>query len=271
MKKTALILLTLFCVYNLKATEQIKDIIIIESDTFFLRFSPLYDSGLEKQYQDKTCISSALHRGYWAHWKLENDSLFLIKVINGSFFCSNADHLAKHTVFEGRMFASWYSKKMSLPIGESRYCYSCYYPLYEKYWVIDYKNGVVISEIIQPNVDQLEYYENQDKIKKVKEFIVDSLGEYLDVVVDSSAWLNLDCDWTYIFHYNRKGRLKKVSIEDMEETDYEDEKCLAILKKAVKGFQLSHLALPKEPFTIRLDVWHFDGKFDIDRFTFIDR
>lgn len=264
MKQTILIILIILSSSVLKATEQRKDLLIVGSDTFLLKSSPLYGTGLDIQYRDTNCFSTGLYRGYWAHWILENDSLFLIKVYSGSFLCSDSN-ISKHIVFEDKLFAQWHSAKIEIPIGEELFCYTCIYPLYEKHKIMTFDNGIIISEVIQSNKGKVSHYDHQDKVAKIKEFLIDSLGAVLNPVVDSSAWNQLDCDWDYTLHFDRKGRLSDITLQGISEILPEDEKCLANLKTALKGFNVSHLAIPKVPFEVTLEIWHLDGQFDIDR------
>ena len=262
MKKIVVIILTISLTTSLKGTEQLKDLIIVNNDTFYLNTFPLHGTGLELQYQDTTCFSTGLYRGYWAHWRLEHDSLFLIKVISGNFQCSDSDP-SKHIVFDNRLFASWYSDQIKLPVGEKLYCYTCIYPLYERHKIIKLSNGIVVSEAIQSNIERVEYYDQQDKVEKIKESLTDTLGAFLATKINPTYWNDLDCDETYILYFSKNGSLKFVTTE--EYLYREQKKCLKILKGAIKDLDLTNYILPEQDFTIQLEVWYLEGKFEIAR------
>jgi len=238
-----------------------KDLLIVESDTFSLPAIAL-PGGLYNYYKDTTCLSNAPNRDYQAHWKLENDSLFLIKIISKCYRRSDLNP-SKYIVFEEKLFALWSSNKLKLPLGNELYCYTCYYPLYEEYKIIEFNKGVVISKVIKSNLEEVTYHLNQDKVEKVKGYLIDSLGQYLDSEIDSSVWYYLDCDFTYILFFDKKGRLYEVEYEDMKDIYPEDKKCLVVLKKALKKFRLSNFSLPDQNFGVQLDIWHFKPGFDI--------
>lgn len=85
--KTFYIILHLLITFNLSATIQDPDLLLIEGDTVYLKSFPLEE--LELQYQPfgltrSTAPSSACWRGYQAIWRLQNDSLFLEKILECS-------------------------------------------------------------------------------------------------------------------------------------------------------------------------------------------
>ena len=187
--------------------------------------------------------------------------------------CSDSN-ISKHIVFEEKLFADWYSAKVEIPIGEQIYCYTCIYPLYAKHKILTFNNGIVVDEVIQSNKEKVLYYDHLDKVAKIKESLIDSLGGVLDPLMDTITWYQLDCDLSYYtFHFDKKGRLTDITLEDVDEVYPEDvgevypeeEKCLDTLKMALKGFNVSHLTLPKDPFEITLDISSYDGKFNIRR------
>ena len=181
--------------------------------------------------------------------------------------CSDSN-ISKHIVFEEKLFADWYSAKVEIPIGEQIYCYTCIYPLYAKHKILTFNNGIVIAEVIQSNREKVLYHDRQDKVVKITEFLIDSLGARLDPIIDSLLWNQLDCDFNildYTLHFDKKGRLSDIIPEDIDEKHPEVEKCLATLKTALEGFNVSHLTLPKDPFEITLDISSYDGKFNIRR------
>jgi hypothetical protein len=118
MRETATILMVLFSL-TIFATEQTPDRLIYQSDTIFIETYPLEDlmnsnSIIRKQifgYSEEICTSSGSWRGHIATWKIENDSLFLIRLING---CEDHEFKLEEVFQDGQMnknkvFAGWFT------------------------------------------------------------------------------------------------------------------------------------------------------------------
>jgi hypothetical protein len=118
MKNIAIILFTLIS-FTVSATEQTLDKLIYKTDTIGISTFPLntlietYPLIKKKlfHYSDTICESTDCWRGYIGTWKIENDSLFLIKLTNG---CEN--HIfnlnkvfSKRKTQNKRIFANWYT------------------------------------------------------------------------------------------------------------------------------------------------------------------
>jgi hypothetical protein len=126
MRESITLFLLLFSL-TVFATEQTPDILIYQSDTIFIDTYPLEkmmesDSILRKkifEYSDNVFLSSGCWRGHVATWKIENDSLFLIKLISGvenyDFNLENVFGTKK--VKEGQVFAHWFSGNIKADFG----------------------------------------------------------------------------------------------------------------------------------------------------------
>ncbi len=118
MREITTILLILFSL-TIFATEQTPDVLIYKSDTIYLEtypFKALMDSdSLIRQKifgdGDDFCISSGCWRGHVATWIIENDSLFLTKLIDGceeiEFKLSDIFHEDKF--IDNKVFADWFT------------------------------------------------------------------------------------------------------------------------------------------------------------------
>ena len=130
MKENATILLILLSL-SLFATEQSPDILIYKSDTIFIDTYPLEnlmesDSLLKKKIfenSDEICMSSGCWRGHVATWKIENDSLFLIKLINGceDFEFKLENVFGEKNVENNQVFANWFSGDLNASFEEYLY------------------------------------------------------------------------------------------------------------------------------------------------------
>lgn len=118
MKSIAIILVTLISI-TVSATEQTLDRLIYKTDTIDISAYPLntlietYPLIKKKlfHYSDTICKSTDCWRGYIGTWKIENNSLFLIKLTNG---CE--DHtfnlnkvFSKRKTQNRKVFANWYT------------------------------------------------------------------------------------------------------------------------------------------------------------------
>ncbi|MEZ4887608.1 MAG: hypothetical protein R3E32_22940 [Chitinophagales bacterium] len=141
---TFLLFLKLFA-FNAFATEQDPDLLLIEGYTVYLKCFPLED--LELQYRPfgltlLTAPNTACWRGYQAIWRLQNDSLFLEKILACPLLGDGDAYLIEENswklldaepqmqedlleffrkngleskVLKGRVFADWYNKVLVEP------------------------------------------------------------------------------------------------------------------------------------------------------------
>jgi hypothetical protein len=87
MERIKVLLLGLFFTLNVFGTIQIPDLLIYSGDTILIETFPL-----ESYFNDqnprpdslflKDCLSTACWRGYQAIWKIENDRLFLVSILD---------------------------------------------------------------------------------------------------------------------------------------------------------------------------------------------
>jgi hypothetical protein len=84
------------------------------------------DSTLRKrilEYSDTTCMSSGCWRGYVATWKIENETLYLVKMLNG---CEDYDFRLENVfgaknVENNKVFANWFSGDLYSSFGQHLY------------------------------------------------------------------------------------------------------------------------------------------------------
>ena len=110
------------------ATEQEPDILIIGNDTLLIKSFPLEDLELEFRpfgYTDITVPSTACWRGYRAIWKVENDSIFLEKIISCATDFRNRPETKQqdindlfkknnieYRIVDNKVFADWFSTNL---------------------------------------------------------------------------------------------------------------------------------------------------------------
>lgn len=118
MKKASFILITILISVCSFATEQFPDLLFIEEDTVYIKDFPLEQLMFEYKVTDMfdtESLSTGCWRGYRAHWRIENDSLFLEKIV-GCFdenksidmFELFSKNQYEVEIYNGRIFADWY-------------------------------------------------------------------------------------------------------------------------------------------------------------------
>lgn len=132
---------------KVSATEQIADLLIIESDTFFLKTFPLEEFRQKKRikiapfyYNQYGFVSTACYRGYIATWKIFDRKLILVDVAKADSTEEKLDieGYFKKTGYSpkligGHVFADWYSDTLK------RYDYFSYYFNSERFYLnVDY-------------------------------------------------------------------------------------------------------------------------------------
>lgn len=154
MKKT-LLLIALFLAVPASswATAQFPDVLIYKGKTESILSNPLeqfFDKDHPRPMKLFQTDCSALWRGYVATWKIEDDKLYLIKVVEGS--CSaDAPEIPLSKILPGKkapIFADWFSGTLVIPQGKViNYVHMGYESTYENELHIVIKNGKVQSTI----------------------------------------------------------------------------------------------------------------------------
>lgn len=106
-------------------TDQIPDFLIIENDTICIFAKPLellYDEKTRpKTFFDKEpCGMTACWRGYYAYWKLENNKLYLIKIVDCCDIKVTADlkKIFGSKFKDNKVFAYWVTGTFLSPQGQ---------------------------------------------------------------------------------------------------------------------------------------------------------
>lgn len=130
MKKTFTILFSSLISITTFATQQSSDKLIYKSDLIYIGYYPFEDLVNYEvfknfmNYQESTNYipPTSCYRGYIATWEIENDSLFLIKMITPNGNNDNNIKLelifGKARVKQGKVFAYWVTKSIKAPFGK---------------------------------------------------------------------------------------------------------------------------------------------------------
>jgi len=188
MRKSTFILL-IFYSLTVTATEQVCELLKYKTDVIclenyplenFLRKNPEIYKNKIMGYAKEICVSSACWRMYKGYWEINNDSLFLTKLINSCgdkvFDLKNIFGAGK--VKNGKVFADWVSDTINVGYGEligwiepdsideNDYVnyYNSFRELYSKSFYCELNNGIVKNLEIneKSNCEILSFYANRD-------------------------------------------------------------------------------------------------------------
>lgn len=160
MKKLLIILILCSCFninQNVLATPQVPDYLIYNGDTLTIESNPL-ETYFEDHPRPDSLLSSqssACWRGYIAFWKIENDSLFLEKMVRES-----GEEIDFSAIFNDRdtnkkIHADWCSYTMTSHFGELMF-----QNIHEYDREFIFKKGVVIDQILYDNSKTLKHLFN---------------------------------------------------------------------------------------------------------------
>jgi len=166
----ALLTIALFVV-SMQAfpTSQVSDILVYNGDTVSIFSTPLeYRSDIDSlrlrlfDYKD-TSISSDCWRRYIAYWLIQNDSLFLTKIIScqDTKLEASLDKLFPDELSAGKIFATWFSGELDIPSGKLlEYVHMGFESIYETEEVIEIKEGIYQSTTVFKNIVRMsEFWE----------------------------------------------------------------------------------------------------------------
>lgn len=216
-KVLLLIAFIFFSIINLKATEQVSDLLIIKNDTFFLKTFPLEKLLIEKRIKkrpfkynnDYGFPHTGCYRGYIATWKVIDDKLFLLKVekeddTNETLDLSDYFKSIGYTpnLIDGFVQADWYSDTLiSYDFFMYYYNPKGFY-LTDSYYSIPANDIQLIFEkgqLIENNIKRIDSYKKGDilwreikyyrqwflylGIKKVKAVVLENNGNMVRVEI----------------------------------------------------------------------------------------
>lgn len=154
-----LILIMVLLIANSKvfATAQFGDRLIYKGKTVSIFSNPLEAYfNVKHPRPDKLFRFSctACWRGYIATWKIDDNYLYLIKLVEGT--CdTNAKEIQLSKIFpdgEGPIKATWFTGTLKIPLGkELVYVHMGYGSIYEKDLFLIIENGKLIRENLVDN------------------------------------------------------------------------------------------------------------------------
>lgn len=284
--KVFLLLSLSFWSSGLLGSPQTPDYIIIKGDTI-----PTYNLLLESYLQKLDTVeaqrlfglafrdgaSTNCWRGYQAIYLLQNDSLFLVDIINcGALRNKTMDKLESlkkmRTIFgaavrQNRVFINWFSGVINYPIDNSILRWDgVFYTIYERETIVSIDFGKVNAVRDVKNYEDIPNgIDRRDK---------DKVSKILFKQLKKARWKNseeYDCSTKYLVTINENGIVSKVRMlysddeiqkyYDKEEYDY----CLSKMYNSLKTLKFDIIKDKGVPIAedIYIEIWVEDnGKLE---------
>lgn len=271
---------------GLLASPQMPDYIIYKNDTI-----PTYNLILEKHLQSQeTSETDKLFglsfrngssfncwRGYQAIYKIENDSLNLVEIINcGELRNGKIDKaqsiekmkaIFKERFKNGKVFIDWFEGDINFPLTDKILRWDgVFYKIFEKEKVISISKGFVTN-----NQDVKNYIDDPKRIdRRDKNKVSDLLFKKLKKI----NWKNsndFDCGTKYLVTIDEKGNISKVrmvySDEEIEEFYEKDEYnfCIEKIFNSLKSLKFDIIKDKGKPISedIYIHIWQEEnGKLE---------
>jgi len=262
------------------ASPQMPDYIIYGKDTiatynlilenYMQRLdTPKIDKLFGLSFRDPSSLSSSTGcwRGYQAVYKIENDSLFLVDILN----CDELENGEINKVrsaekikamfgcrfIGGRVFINWFSGSISFPLtNEVLRWDGVFYKIYEKEKVFDISNGLITK------VEDVDNY--IDDPKRIDRRDVSKISNLLFKKLKRIKWKNInvfDCSYAYLVTIDENGNISKVrtqySNEKIEKDCEENRFCTNIIFNALKSLKFEIIKDKGKPISddIYIEIW----------------
>jgi hypothetical protein len=188
-------IVVLISFYNISATAQYPDLIILNGDTLSLYSNPLekyFDLYPEKRPENEI-VSTALWRGYVATFEIKND-LFLLKDIQIEVEKGHLKFEWKSVlqeVFPGmeEIIVDWFTGLLVIPKGELvNYVHMGYASEYDSYTLFQIKEGILEKEknftheeYVRFKKRQFEEFKKTDEYKKLYDEMLEDQEDPVEI------------------------------------------------------------------------------------------
>ena len=285
-RNTISIILFLMLHFGLSASPQMPDYIIYGKDTI-ATYNLIIENYLQKQDTTKTEKLFGLSfrngssfncwRGYQAIYKIGNDSLFLVDIINcgelrkGKFDKTQSFEKIKSVFGEkfknGKVFIDWFNGDINFPLTNKVLRWDgVFHTIFEKEKIIKISNG---------NVQKVENVENYiDDSKRIDRRDKSKVSSILFKKIKKSKWKNpndFDCSSKYLVTIDENGIVSKVKMlyseQEIEEYYEKDEYkfCVNNILNALKLLKFDIIKDKGIPIAedIYIEIWVEDnGKIE---------
>lgn len=271
---------------QLFASPQLPDYIIFKGDTlatynllieqyFQLQAKPDEGKLFGLSFRDGSSFNC--WRGYQAIYKIDNDSLFLVDIIqcgerrNGKIdktaSVEKMKEIFKYKFLNDRVYINWFSGDMKFPLTNKVLRWDgVFYTIYEREKVITISNGQVLTtEDVENYVDDPKRIDRKDK---------NTISDILFKKLKKAKWKNkddFDCSDKYMVTIDENGNVSKVrmlySEEEIEKYYDKDEYnfCIKKIYDALKSLKFDIIKDKGKPIAedIYIHIWVEDnGKLE---------
>lgn len=288
-KKQIISLILLLFSLGLFASPQMPDYVVYGKDTI-ATYNLILEQYLQKQDTSKTEqlfgltfrneASFNCWRGYQAIYKIENDSLFLVDIIN----CGERRNgqinkiesiekikaIFKDKLVNGKVFINWFSGYINFPLSDKVLRWDgVFYKIFEKEKVITISNGFVSNvEDVNNYIDDPKRIDRRDKNK---------ISDLLFKKLKKAKWKNssnFDCGTKYLITIDQNGNVSKVRMlytdEEIEKYYEKDEYnfCIEKMFNALKSLKFDIIKDKGIPISedIYIETW-IEGNGKIENWT----
>ena len=174
MKKFLTTLFLIVLTGNVWATAQMGDILVYQGQNKSIFSNPLefyFDEQHPRPNEVFQFSCTANWRGYVATWKIEEDYLYLVKLVEGS--CSHdAPEIPLGSIFpeqQSPIKATWFTGRLRIPLGKRlQYVHMGYGSVYEKALFLSIENGKLIGETLVDNLSKERHEVILDELRQIK-------------------------------------------------------------------------------------------------------
>ncbi len=292
-----LLILTLtLSAFQLFASPQMPDYIIFKGDTI-ATYNLILEQYLQRTDTAKTEKLFGLNfrnnitggfsfncwRGYQAIYKLDNDSLFLVDIINcGERRRGKIDKAASfekmkdifgNNVIGGRVFIHWFSGDLNFPISNKVLRWDgVFYTIHEKETVMSIAFGKVTSlENVDNYVDDPKAIDRKSK---------DKISDILFKKIKKVKWINIDsidCSEKYLITIGKDGKVSNIIMLGYQSADSIDKYwerneynyCINTISGALKKLKFDIIKDKGKPISedIYMEIWFDEKKRKIENWT----
>lgn len=228
-------------------------------------------------------ISFNCWRGYQAIYKIDNDSLFLVDIINcGERRNGTIDKIASFkrmkevfgdNFINSRVYVNWFSGDLNFPLSNKVLRWDgVFYKIYEKETVVSISFGKILNtENVQNYVDNPRAIDRKDK-DKVSDILFKKIKKAKWIYVDS-----IDCSEKYLVTIGRDGKVTKVTMLGYQSQDTIDkywerneyDYCINTIFNSLSKLQFDIIKDKGKPISedIYIEIWFDEKKGKIENWT----
>jgi hypothetical protein len=222
-------------------------------------------------------------RGYQAIYKIDNDSLFLVDIINcGERRNGTIDKVTSfkkmkevfgNNFIKERVYINWFSGDLNIPLTHKVLRWDgVFYKIYEKETVVNIASGKIL------NTENVENY--LDNPKGIDRKVKDKISEILFKKIKKAKWINvdsIDCSEKYLVTIGRDGKVSKVTMLGYQSKDTIDkywerneyDYCINTIFNSLCKLQFDIIKDKGNPMSedIYIEIWFDEKRGKIENWT----